>query len=70
MRLQRANNGREMYQLVADENDDDELLQIVDDYEQRDPVDPPYTDGAEEEKLTLIATSLLLSSDQPRGRTS
>ncbi len=49
MRLQRANNGREMYQLVADENDDDELLQVVDDYEQRYPVDPPYTDGAEEE---------------------
>ncbi|XP_064389142.1 uncharacterized protein LOC135337173 [Halichondria panicea] len=49
MRLQQANNGREIYQLVADENDDDELLQVVDDYEQRDPVDPPYTDGAEEE---------------------
>ena len=24
-------------------------LKIVDDYEQRDPVDPPYTDGAVEE---------------------
>ncbi len=50
MRLRRANNGRELYQLVADENDDDEsLLEAVDDYEQRDPVDPPYTDGALEE---------------------
>ncbi len=38
-----------MYQLVDDENDDDELLEAVDDYEQRDPVDPPYTDGALEE---------------------
>ncbi len=37
MRLRRANNGRELYQLVADENDDDELLEAVDDYEQRDP---------------------------------
>ncbi len=25
MRLRRANNGQEMYQLVADENDNDEL---------------------------------------------
>ena len=49
MRLRRANNGRELYQLVADENDEDELLEAVDDYEQRDPVDPPYTDGAVEE---------------------
>ncbi len=49
MRLRRANNAQEMYQLVADENDDDELLEAVDDYEQRDPVDPPYTDGAVEE---------------------
>ncbi|XP_064389192.1 uncharacterized protein LOC135337228 [Halichondria panicea] len=48
-RLRRANNGQEMYQLVADENDDDELLEIADNYEQRDPVDPPYTDGAMEE---------------------
>ncbi len=46
MRLRRANNGRELYQLVADENDDDELLETVDDYEQRYP---PYTDGAVEE---------------------
>ena len=49
MRLRRANNAREMYQLVADENDDDELLEAVDDYEERDPVNPPYTDDAEEE---------------------
>ncbi|XP_064389558.1 uncharacterized protein LOC135337558 [Halichondria panicea] len=45
MRLRRANNARQMYQLVADENNDDELLEAVDDYEQRDP---PYTDGAME----------------------
>ncbi len=49
MRLRRANNSREMYQLVADENDDEELLEVVDDYEQRDPVDPPCTDGTMEE---------------------
>ena len=45
----RANNGWEMYRPVVDENDDDELLEVVDDYEQRDPVDPPYTGGAVEE---------------------
>ena len=49
IRLQRANNAREMYQQVADENDDDELLEAVDDYEQRDALNPPYTDGAVEE---------------------
>ncbi|XP_064389295.1 uncharacterized protein LOC135337310 isoform X1 [Halichondria panicea] len=49
MRLRRANNAREMYQLVADENDEDELLQAVDDYEQRDALNLPYTDGAVEE---------------------
>ena len=57
MRLRRANNAREMYQQVADENyenyenDDDELLKAVDDYEQRDALNPPYTDhdGAVEE---------------------
>ncbi|XP_064389004.1 uncharacterized protein LOC135337044 [Halichondria panicea] len=49
MRLRRANNAREMYQLVADENDEDELLEAVDDYEQRDALNPPYTDGAVEE---------------------
>ena len=48
MRLRRTNNVREMYQLVADENDDNELLEAVDDYDQRDPVDPPYTDEAVE----------------------
>ena len=50
--VRRASNGREMYQqLVADENDDDELLKAVDDYEQRDALNPPYTDhdGAMEE---------------------
>ena len=38
-----------MYQLVANENDDDELLEVpvVDDYEQRDALNPPYTDGVE-----------------------
>ena len=45
----RANNGREMYQLVANENYEDELLEVVDDYEQRDALNPPYTDGAVEE---------------------
>ena len=49
MRLRRANNAREMYQLVADENDEDELLEAVDDYEPRDALNPPYTDGAVEE---------------------
>ncbi|XP_064390063.1 uncharacterized protein LOC135337972 [Halichondria panicea] len=49
IRLRQANNDHEMYQLVADENDNDELFEIVEDYEQRDPVDPPYTDGAMEE---------------------
>ncbi len=45
MRLYRANNGREMHQLIDNENDNDELLEVVDNYEQ----DPPYTDGAVEE---------------------
>ncbi|XP_064389019.1 uncharacterized protein LOC135337056 [Halichondria panicea] len=49
MRLRRANNAQKMYQLVADENDEDELLEAVDDYEQRDALNPPYTDGAVEE---------------------
>ncbi len=35
-----------MYQLVTDENNDDELLEAVDDYEQRDALNPPYTEGA------------------------
>ncbi len=39
MRLRRANNGWEMYQQVFNENDDDELPEVVDDYEQIDPVD-------------------------------
>ncbi len=39
----RANNGRELYHPVDNENDDEG------DYERRDPVDPPYTDGAVEE---------------------
>ncbi len=30
MRLRRANNGREMYQVVDNENHDDELLEVVD----------------------------------------
>ena len=49
MRLRRANNGREMYQPVAYENDEDKLLEAVDDYEQRDALNPPYTDRAVEE---------------------
>ncbi len=45
----RLHNGQEMYQLVANENDDDELLEVpvVDDYEQRES-DPLHTDGVEE----------------------
>ena len=43
MKLRRANNIREMYHPVVNESD------IVDDYEQRDPVDPPYPDGVMEE---------------------
>ena len=39
----RANNGRELYHPVDNENDDEG------DYERRDPMDPPYTDGAVEE---------------------
>ncbi len=38
-----------MYDLVANDNDDDDLLEAVDDYERRDTVDPPYTHGAVEE---------------------
>ena len=49
MRLRRAKNARKMYQLVADENNDNELLEAIDKYEQSDPLDPPYTDGAMEE---------------------
>ncbi len=49
MRLRLANNDREMYQQVANENNDDELLEAVDDFEQRDSMDPPYTNGAMEE---------------------
>ncbi len=37
-----------MYDLVADENDDDELFEAVDNYEERDPMNPTYIDGAEE----------------------
>ncbi|XP_064389258.1 uncharacterized protein LOC135337274 [Halichondria panicea] len=48
MRLLQANNGRQMYQLVADENDDDKLLE-AEYHEQRNLVDPPYTDGVMEE---------------------
>ncbi len=45
----RLHTGQEMYQLVANENDDDELLEVpvVDDYEQRES-DPLHTDGVEE----------------------
>ncbi len=48
MRLRRANNIREMYQLVAEENDEDQLLEVVDDYEQRGALNPPYTRAVEE----------------------
>ncbi|XP_064397227.1 uncharacterized protein LOC135344071 [Halichondria panicea] len=39
----RANNNQNLYHPIVNENDGE------DDYEQRDPVDPPYTDGAVEE---------------------
>ncbi len=45
-RLQRANNSQEMHQQVSNENDENELLEAVDDYEQRDS---EYTDGVVEE---------------------
>ncbi|XP_064388868.1 uncharacterized protein LOC135336920 [Halichondria panicea] len=49
IRLRRTNNTREMYDLVINENDEDDFLEAVDDYEQRDTLNPPYTDGAVEE---------------------
>ncbi len=55
MRLQRDSYGREMYRLIDNENQDDELLEVVDDYEQRHIVNPPYT-WDPWKKLTLIAT--------------
>ncbi len=58
MRLRRTNNGRVMYQLVVAENDDDELLEALDDYDK----ETPWTHLTRMElwkKLTLIATSLL-----------
>ncbi|XP_064385854.1 uncharacterized protein LOC135334562 [Halichondria panicea] len=45
MRLRRA-NGRDLYLQVANEEEDNNFLEAVDDYEQRDPVDQLYTDGA------------------------
>ena len=55
LRLRQAKNGREMYQLVADDQmDNDELLEALDyNNEQPDIVDPPlYTGGGEEEANT------------------
>ena len=54
LRLRQAKNGREMYQLVADDQmDNDELLEALDyNNEQPDIVDPPYTGGGEEEAIT------------------
>ena len=51
LRLRQANNRQEMYQLVADDQmEDDELLEALDyNNEQPDIVDPPYTGGGEEE---------------------
>ena len=48
-RLQRANKGLEMHHQVSNESDEDELLEAVDDYEQRDLEYPPYTDRTMEE---------------------
>ena len=52
LRFRQANNGREMYQLVADDHmEDGELLEALD-YNNEQPadiVDPPYTNGGEEE---------------------
>ena len=54
LRLRQAGNRQEMYQLVVDNQmDDDELLEALDyNNEQPDIVDPPYTDGGEEEANT------------------
>ena len=54
LRFRQANNGREMYQHVADDQmEDDELLEALDyNNEQPDIVDPPYTGGGEEEANT------------------
>ncbi len=56
MRLRRAKNAREMYQLVADENNDNELLKVIDDYEQSDPW-THLTLMEQWKKLTLFITS-------------
>ena len=54
LRFRQANNGQEMYQLVADDQmEDDELLEALDyNNEQPDIVDPPYTGGGEEDANT------------------
>ena len=54
LRLRQANNGRGMYQYVANyQMDNDELLEASDyNNEQPDIVDPPYTGGGEEEANT------------------
>ena len=54
LRLRQAGNRQEMYQLVADDQmDDDELLEALDyNNDQPDIVDPPYTGGGEEEANT------------------
>ena len=67
MRLRQDNNGQEMYGQIADENDDDELLEVVDNYEQRDPVELPYTDGAVEEADTdrYITPPIIIPATRP-----
>ena len=49
IKLRQTNNDQEMYVVVADENNADELLEVVDNYEPRDFMYPPHTDGAMEE---------------------
>ena len=54
LRLRQAGNRQDMYQLVVDDQmDNDELLEALDyNNEQPDIVDPPYTGGGEEEANT------------------
>ena len=51
LRLRQAKNGRKLYQLVTDDQmDNDGLLEVLDyNNEQPDIMDPPYTGGGEEE---------------------
>ncbi len=48
-RFRQANNDWERYRLLSNESNDSELLEVVDDYDRTDSMDPLYTDGAVEE---------------------